>query len=708
MMRRATRYHAVRGAALTVLLAGIVAIGWSIHQHDVEQNRAIHAAGLVRRLVDADILQVPAIVAEFAAYRPWADPLLRAKHDAAADGSPPKRNTSLALLPVDPEQVEYLYRCLLDAEPRELAVLRDALTPHRDRLRERLWAVVQQPERGKVQQRLRAAGALAGYDPDNPQWAQVQDQIASDLVAVPAVDVALWIEILRDVRAKLRTPLAAVFRDGRRGETEHALALGILADYAADQPPLLADLLLDTDVLQFALLFPKLHSLGESGVPPLHAELDRTASPKAAPAVRADFARRQMNAAAALLRMGRPARVWPLLKHTPDPQVRSWLIHRLGPLGVDADIILKRFDEESDVTIRRALVLSLGDFGVDRLTVADRSALIPRLLKLYRDDADPGMHGAVAWLLRHWQADEPLAAIDAELAKDATQTLERIGAALARQPRDAAPAWYVSGTGGTMVVIPEPAPFQIGSPPTEAGREAGDVDIEGQRVKRIRRSFAIAAREVTVAEFRRYRPDHPYSVQFAPTQDCPVNRVTWYDAAAYCNWLSEKDGLTCCYAPNDSGDYAPGMTVLPNHLERTGYRLPTEAEWEFACRAGARTSRFYGDAEELLGKYAWYNRNTDGKRMMPVGTLRPNDCGLFDMLGNAAEWCQDRAALYTPGDDRAEARDSEGIGNDKMRVLRGGSFALQPEHVRCASRGDRPLPATANVWYGFRPARTIR
>ena len=121
----------------------------------------------------------------------------------------------------------------------------------------------------------------------------------------------------------------------------------------------------------------------------------------------------------------------------------------------------------------------------------------------------------------------------------------------------------------------------------------------------------------------------------------PQKRVTWYQAAAYCNWLSKQEGLAACYEANPKGKYAQGMKIVPNVL---GYRLPTEAEWEYACRAGAGTSRYYGGSEELLGRYAWYSQNSRN-RIWPCGRLKPNDFGLFDMLGNVYEWCQD---IYPP------------------------------------------------------------
>ena len=116
----------------------------------------------------------------------------------------------------------------------------------------------------------------------------------------------------------------------------------------------------------------------------------------------------------------------------------------------------------------------------------------------------------------------------------------------------------------------------------------------------------------------------------------------------YCNWLSEKEGIPedqWCYEQTAGGKYAAGMKIKRNHLKLTGYRLPTEAEWEYACRAGSVVGRYYGRTEELLPRYGWYQKNAED-HAWPVGRLRPNDLGLFDTLGNALEWVEDAAQLY--------------------------------------------------------------
>src|SRR5439155_16234884 len=128
---------------------------------------------------------------------------------------------------------------------------------------------------GQEQQRLRTACALAKYDLESHRWAKVQDAIANDLVGVPTVHLAAWMDSLRPVRGKLLAPLAAVFRDANRRETERSLATDILADYAADTPQVLADLLLDADAKQFAVLYPKLKEHGERGLTWLLGAVDK-------------------------------------------------------------------------------------------------------------------------------------------------------------------------------------------------------------------------------------------------------------------------------------------------------------------------------------------------------------------------------------------------------------------------------------------------
>ncbi len=154
-------------------------------------------------------------------------------------------------------------------------------------------------------------------------------------------------------------------------------------------------------------------------------------------------------------------------------------------------------------------------------------------------------------------------------------------------------------------------------------------------------------------------------------ENCPVVMVTWYGAVAYCNWLSENEGLQKCYG--EKGDRGKV------NIEANGYRLPTEAEWEYACRADSTTAYYWG--KEMNGDYCWYNKNS-GEIYHPAGEKKPNNFGLHDMSGNVWEWCGDWYGNYSSGD----LNNPVGPDTGSYRVLRCGGFYNNPEHCRSASR----------------------
>jgi formylglycine-generating enzyme required for sulfatase activity len=355
------------------------------------------------------------------------------------------------------------------------------------------------------------------------------------------------------------------------------------------------------------------------------------------------------------------------------------------------------FDKDS--SILRSLILAIGSYAPEALASNEHEQVSAALDRLYRDDPDAGIHGAAEWTLRRWRQKEKTPSIE----------LERISFDKRGERR-----WYTTGLGHTFVVIDGPVELRTGSPPTDDERSAA---TETVRQMSIPRSFAVSAREVTVAQFERFvketglhKLDGGSLRRYSPGPDGPCLTVSWFAAAAYCNWLSKQEGLAAsqwCYEPNADGVFGDGMKIPADALERTGYRLPTEAEWEYASRAGTETSRYYGSSIELLPNYAWCQSNSDG-RSSPAGSLLPNDLGLFDTLGSVYEWCQDRNGAYRFAEKGifTDVLIEEVVRSDQYRIFRGGAFAAAAAEARSASRGAE-IPTYDGFILGFRVARTL-
>ena len=178
----------------------------------------------------------------------------------------------------------------------------------------------------------------------------------------------------------------------------------------------------------------------------------------------------------------------------------------------------------------------------------------------------------------------------------------------------------------------------------------------------------------------------------------PVEQVRWSDAVKYCNKRSELDGLQPCY----------DLKTWKCNFDNDGYRLPTEAEWEYACRAGTSSLYFFGDDPSKLGDYAWFDKNSGG-RPRPIGQKKPNPWGLYDICGNLWEWCNDFYKVdYYP---ESPPTDPRGPDTGQTKVVRGGSWKASAE-MCCSAYRYNENPGYVDVCfgydiYGFRCVRKI-
>jgi eukaryotic-like serine/threonine-protein kinase len=485
----------------------------------------LHAQRLRDRLLDAPTSEnVLDIVHEMGPYRRWLTAGLRETHAAAGDDTKDKLHASLALLPVDDTHKEYLIGRLLKGGPEEVLEIRAALRPHAEDLETGLWAELEERGADPIKP-LRTACALAAYAPEDARWQKLSGHVANGLLAENALEIGRWAEALKPVGKSLLPPLADFLLREGRAPADRGIIARLYRDYAEDTPD------------GFALLEKALSSK------------DALPDPLALP-------RRQANAAAALAVMGRWDRVRPLLRHAEDPTARSYLIAWLRPGGVAPQALIDQLTADTEPAVKQGLLLAFGELASDRLPNAQRDVL----RRLYETDPDPGIHSAADWTLRQWGQQKMLAEID--LASRERKRPEGRG-------------WFVNGQGQTMVIVPRSKDWFW----------MEDEEKKKRYRRWITRDFALSAREVTVAEFLRFREKHDYDKDSAKTDDCLLQ-------------LAEQEGRD------------PGKSVLlPGRCARysacAGF---SEAEWlPLADGSGVGIRLPGGNCDGLV---AWRGRGT--------------------------------------------------------------------------------------------------
>jgi len=701
-------FHAATRHYVSRMFLGIILIGLLVLGVRWQSNRS-RARSLVDSLVHARTQDVPTIVGEMAPLRYWADPLLRERLASTEPATPAHLHAAMALLPVDGAEEATVFEGLLTASPKDVAAIRDLLTGGRDRdkgdrhngdrdkIVRQLWNEVSESN-SVGGRRFRAGVALASLDPPKADgtsgnWQKVSDFLARQLILELAADttsVDSWIELLLPVRAVLYADLRAILVDSKRPAIDRHMAATVLGEFVADDAGELTDLMLVAEPDQYALLLPKLHRLGDPAREALVVALNASIPPAGNVDQRRGPVKRRANAAVALLEFGRTEPLAAVLATTSDPDLCTCAEDRASRVAARPDL-LSQLVPATGTGVRASLVRCLAGMPHDRLPEQLREPLAGAMASLFTSDPDSGVHSAAEWALRSWSLDGRLA----ELAKPLVTT----GAVPDRR-------WYINRGGHTMAVFRKPGEVRIGSPKDELSRDADDEEIH---TRRIDRDFSISTTETTFAQFAKFKPDFRHQKKGqAATPDGPVVMLTWHRAAEYCNWLSGEENI-----PSDQWCYKitkGTATPCDEYLTRTGYRMPTDTEWEFVCRAGTMTAYSWGNDPEMFPRFSWAVENSLGQ-IRAVGELCPNQFGLFDMHGNAGEWTQSiyhfsnkGHAIIGSGADVEET----GFWLDNERIGRGGNAAQPGEYGRSANLFPAKAKSGVSGRFGFRVARTLK
>jgi sulfatase modifying factor 1 len=204
--------------------------------------------------------------------------------------------------------------------------------------------------------------------------------------------------------------------------------------------------------------------------------------------------------------------------------------------------------------------------------------------------------------------------------------------------------------------------------------------------------FLIGRTEVTQGQYQAVVGENP--AEFTGDAARPVERVSWLDAATFCNKLSLLEGLRPCYTISRAS--------VTCDFSKNGYRLPTEAEWEYAARGGLAGRGYAFAGSNIADEVAWYYGDS-GNRSMPVATKLPNELGIYDMSGSLWEWCWDWYGPY-PATEQVDAR---GPASGQRRVMRGGSWNDGDSTLRCAHRNSASPDTWDNTRVGFRVVRRV-
>lgn len=702
LMQHASKYHLIRCLLLTFIL-----LVSSLLLQSILANR--DAKALADTLFDSGPEAWPQLLKKVDEYNGSLDQILARPVTDIEDVKDSKSPTfslpaRLALVPRDPSHIDALSDAMLNGNLNGVSVIRQRLTQYRKKVVPH-WMSIMRSQQESPERRFRAAMGLVGIDSGTPMADLKHDDldfIASQLTRSFSEHQPQLRALLHPLGARLVPFLDILFDHEESTEQQQVNAAVALVEFAGSDLDLLADLITRASPRQADILLAR---VGKIRPGEIHDALMTVAREQPEGLLsqkdRVSHGRRRANAAIALLRNGDRTACAETLRVTDDPEAVSQFIHRCRLWGIQPIELIQCLDrgdprqnsaagiptgETSRLTY--AILLTLGSYSFEQIPMSEKERLIERIRSLYLNDPSAAVHSASRWLLRRWGYDEDVQKMDqSEMPFDPTGRREWFRYVIRKTQGDGLNVFYPL----TFVAF-SARKYQLGSS-AFMSVDADRSNNETERLVEISRTFAVCDQEVNWGLYSAMMGGDlhasmtkKFGWHLSPSH--PAFGATWFDWIDFCRVLTREyrgagdqwqcyrsDGSTF-KATEDVGD----SDVLLLHRE--GFRMPTEAEWEAAARAGHQTPYAFGGDISLLGHYGWFHENSD-RRPQRCASKLPAINGMFDIQGNLFEWTHD---WYGPLSADGVSVDPQGPASGSERVLRGGCWGYPGTFCRSASR----------------------